>query len=388
MPTELTIRASLVETAEPPITGAEAADNRMRAVRKFADDVSFSKDVGAIDVQVDPKFASTVTRGPLALEQAAGWFEFDIEIPDDLFPVHLGGLQHLVGIVAGDVLPTTTGTVWWRDKKISRFKLSDKLRDEAIARYRPSSHTIPEIRTKFQLPENRPLLAFTFKPRVGVSLAEVKTVAVGLAAAGFDIVEFDTRRLDDPENDIAAWADIQNAMADKAKRPVAFSPNLSIRTDLAVKIATDWCARTTGHPTTLKVDGGLDGLSTIQAIREAITVDPPIITCYPSLRNAFNPFLGSPDVWVDLLSYSGADIIYPGGRPNFNPGRQVNGDERDKGLMEAQGRYRKIVENAWPMPSYAAGPQGGDLHVALHLLGGDTAMFLGDALRGVCCMNR
>jgi ribulose 1,5-bisphosphate carboxylase large subunit-like protein len=379
MPTELTIQAQLEETASG-LTEAEKSLNRVRAAKKLVDDLSYSAEVGGRGLTVDSKFASKLTRGPERLRPAPEWFEFDIEMPDELFPIQLGGLQHLVGILAGDVLPTLTGTVHWKEKRITRFRLSKSLRDEAIARFRPAAHTIPEVRAKFNLPANRPLLAFSFKPRVGVALAEVKPIAVELAAAGFNIVEFDTRRLDNPKNDLGVWVEIQEAMTEKAKGPVAFSPNLSIRTDLAVRAASEWCERTAGHPTTLKVDGGLDGLSTIQAIRETIVKDSPIITCYPSLRSAFGRYLARADVWVDLLSVSGADIIYPGGRPSFGPGRQVSGDHLDKSLTEAQTRYREIIRNEWPMPSFAAGPQAGDLHVALHLLGGDTAMFLGEAL--------
>jgi len=379
MPTELTVQAKFEETASN-LTGQEKSDHRVQAVRKLVDDLSYSTEIGGRGLRVDSKYASTLVRGPEPVGPAPDWFEFDIQMPDELFPVHQGGLQHLVGIVAGDVLPTMTGTVIWKEKRITRFRLSKQLRDNAIARFRPAHHTIPEIRAKFNLPPNRPLLAFSFKPRVGVSLTEVKEVAEKLAAAGFNIVEFDTRRLDDPKNDLEVWAKIQEAMTEKAKGRAAFSPNLSIRTDLAVRAAVDWCERTAGHPTTLKVDGGLDGLSTIQAIRETIVKDPPIVTCYPSLRDSFARYLGSPDAWVDLLAISGADIIYPGRRPNFSPGRQVSGEDLENSLTQSQARYRKFVQEGWPMPTFAAGPQAGDIHVALHLLGDGTAMFLGEAL--------
>jgi hypothetical protein len=165
-------------------------------------------------------------------------------------------------------------------------------------------------------------------------------------------------------------------------RPVAFSPNLSMRTDIALSTAEEWCKRTSDHPTTLKVDGGLDGLATIQAIRANIKENPPIITCYPSIRKSLATYLGGTSVWIELLAISGADIIYPGGRPQFTDdrGRLVAGEDLERSVKQAQVHYRKFIEDGWPMPSYAAGPHAGDLHVALHLLGGSTAMFLGEAL--------
>jgi hypothetical protein len=131
------------------------------------------------------------------------------------------------------------------------------------------------------------------------------------------------------------------------------------------------------------VDGGLDGLSTIQAIRETITDHPPIITCYPTFRKTFAPYLESADAWVEFLAISGADIIYPGGRPTFRDasGRFVAGEDLEKSVMEAQAHYRRFLDRGWPMPSFAAGPpNAGELQVAQHLLGGGTAMFLGEAL--------
>lgn len=385
MPTRLTIEARLVETAQG-LTAQQMSDHRDNAVTRLLDDLSYSTEVGGRGVTVNREFAAKLI-GDRAVTGSDDRFQIDVSLPDELFPVHVGGLQHLVGILAGDVLPTATDTIRWQDATIKDFELSEGLRNEAIGRFRTgTAHSIHEIRKAFKLPPNRPLLAFSFKPRVGVPLVDVQQVAGDLAQAGFNIVEFDTRRLDDPETNLDAWVQIQETMTKRADgRPVAFSPNLSLRTDIALNTAQEWCKRTKGTPTTLKVDGGLDGLSTIQAIRAEIKENRPIITCYPSMRKSLGMYLGRPDDWddwVELLAISGADIIYPGGRPSFRDdrGRLVAGEKLEKSVKQAQARYRKYIEEGWPMPSYAAGPHAGDLHVALHLLGGSTAMFLGDAL--------
>lgn len=399
MPTRVTIVARLEETNKS-LDGGQRADNRDDAIRKLIDDLCYSADLSErrLIVNTDRRLkvdgayaAEMVSRRPIFDGQGNYLFDtIDIRLPDDLFPIHLGGLQHLVGILC-DAVPSATGSIRWKDPKVTSVELSDELRNAAVARFRATAHNIEDIRSAFHLPPFRPLLAYSFKPRVGVKIGEVRQLAGDLAAAGFNIVEFDTRRLEGPgpggaESPLNEWASIQETMNSRAAgRPVSFSPNLSMRTDIAVETAKEWCRLTSGSngPTVIKVDGGLDGLSTIQAIRETITVNPPIITCYPLLRGSLGNALGGADgTWTELLAISGVDIIYPGGRPVFTDsrGRLVSGEGFENSVNRAQRRYKKYLDRKWPMPSFAAGPHVGDLHVAQNLLGGGTAMFLGDAV--------
>ena len=392
MPTRVTIEAYLDETNKN-LTTAQQADNRDSAISKFIDDLSYSREIGGRGINnVDDAFATTLV-GSRRVNDSHGNYAFDtitVELPDALFPVRVGGLQHLVGLLT-DGLPSKTGSLQWKNAKVVSLELSDVLRAEAEARFRTGfAHTIADIRDAFDLRPDRPLLAFSFKPRVGVQYPELEKIAGDLAAAGFNIIEFDTRRIEDPAlgtnpSTVDNWMRIQEVMTRSAKgRPVAFSPNLSTRTDIAVETAMEWCKRMQpNHPTTIKVDGGLDGLSTIQAIREKIKQESPIITCFPLLRRSLSNSLGAgPDGWVDLLAMSGADIIYPGDRPSFTDdrGRIVSGDDLMNSTSRAQRRYKKFMDRGWPMPSFAAGAHAGDIHVAQNLLGGGTAMFLGEAL--------
>jgi hypothetical protein len=68
----------------------------------------------------------------------------------------------------------------------------------------------------------------------------------------------------------------------------------------------------------VKIDGNLDGLSTVQAIRSGTfnLHKQPILTCYPVLKYALQPALGRAG-FVRMLALSGVDIIYPGQSPNF-----------------------------------------------------------------------
>jgi hypothetical protein len=60
-----------------------------------------------------------------------------------------------------------------------------------------------------------------------------------------------------------------------------------------------------------------DGLSACQEVRRMFSnkarLKQPIITCYPLLRGVLSGALGGGSTFVDMLSISGVDIVYPGG---------------------------------------------------------------------------
>lgn len=72
-------------------------------------------------------------------------------------------------------------------------------------------------------------------------------------------------------------------------------------------------------PVVIKIDGGLDGISACQTVRQKYNSEgkfSPIITCYPLLRKQLDNRITG-DFFIKALALSGADIIYPGGRPNL-----------------------------------------------------------------------
>jgi hypothetical protein len=214
--------------------------------------------------------------------------------------------------------------------------------------------------------------------------------------AGFHLVEIDTRnlRLDDEELErLVDLAKEAEKVGDSEGRITRFSPNLSVPGHLAIGYVKQFL-EATKDPVVIKVDGGLDGISSCQAIRTKIdrskfqdkppgalvkSGKTPIITCYPLLRETLGDRV-TKDFFIDALALSGADIIYPGGRPNLYAENSVGGRRSlgvEKGLIEPVRRYHRYVHQGWPMPTVAGGIFAGELHSYYELLGPDVAFFLG-----------
>ena len=175
--------------------------------------------------------------------------------------------------------------------------------------------------------------------------------------------------------------DVAKTVANQNKRcgrVARLSLNLSFSTPKAVEMATrltdglsEFCV--------LKIDGGLDGISTCQNIRKEFAKKnkiQPIITCYPLLRNRLSTAIGK-DTFVKMLVLSGVDIIYPGGAPRFT-GRGGGYRNIDKDtLSNATEKYKSLIEKKFPMPTVAGGIHAGQLHAYYELLGPNVAYFIG-----------
>src|SRR5438045_2745346 len=75
-------------------------------------------------------------------------------------------------------------------------------------RHSVTTHTIDAIRARFRLPEERPLLAFSLKPRVGLSFDETRKITIDVLRAGFNIVELDSRNLALSSAPLDQWIDL------------------------------------------------------------------------------------------------------------------------------------------------------------------------------------
>ena len=310
--------------------------------------------------------------------------EFLFGLPEWMFPVGSGGIQHLVGVLASDAFPSQVENVFVSGVEVKDVEIPDRMLEELHNVFTSKGHTIADIRRHFQLADQKePLVAFSFKPRVGFDMHFARKVTREVVEEGVSIVEFDTRHLQDPRNALPDWTALATAASEAAeskKRVATFAPNLSHQSALAIELALQWCdADAMPGPRVVKVDGGLDGLSIIQGIRSR-SQKQPIITTYPLLRSTLKRYLGSSDAWVRFLSLSGSDIIYPGNRPQFpQEHRRVGGDEV-AGLRAAARRYREFAKVGRPMPSFAAGADPAHLHAAYELLGPEVSYFLGGAI--------
>jgi ribulose 1,5-bisphosphate carboxylase large subunit-like protein len=306
---------------------------------------------------------------------------FRIGLPTKLFPVDAGGLQLLVNLLAGDMFPTETLGCSWSNVHVHSVALPDDLRAEAIQSFRREAHTIDEIRAAFSLSAQWPLMAFSIRPRVGPTFDEMRRMTLDVLAAGFNIVELDSRSLALQSANLDKWIDLGREAAQVGSHVTAFSPNLFIPAPQLIDVVTEWTAQIAPlGPPVVKIDGGLDGLSSLQAVRLTLSgSQSPYITSYPILRNQLGSAIGD-STWAEFLSLSGADIIYPGGRPTFPHERRPVWGSRVQGWSRAARVYDEIIRREWPMPTIAGGVHPGQIQAFYELLGPKVAYFLGGAV--------
>ena len=314
-----------------------------------------------------------------------GEFAFRLRISSDLFDAAHGGLQHFLGVLAGDLFTLQIQGLQLTSIKIEEVRFPDAWEQRILSMYRENTaHSISEIRTAFKLEEDEPLLAFSVKPRLGLRPDALREITLGVLRAGFHIVELDTRNLELDAKSIDALVGLS---ADAAgicggKRVTRFSPNLSVNSMLACELCEKF-RKSTPDPLVVKVDGGLDGISTCQQLRTVYRRDPqkpnsdtPIITTYPLLHRLMQDRLGD-DTYLRALVWSGSDIIYPGGAPNLGGAYRNLDYAAIDGLSKSVKRYLAFVDVGRPMPTIAAGVYPGQLQAYYELLGPNVAYFLG-----------
>ena len=156
--------------------------------------------------------------------------EFTLRLPATMFPLGSGGLQHLVGVLASDAFPSRAGTCILRRVEVKEVTLPDTFEMDARKLFHSGGQTIDTIRSVFSLEENEPLIAFSFKPRVGFNLQYANTITREVVGAGVRLVEFDTRNLQDPASALDEWATLAETASGSGKvhgEVATFAPNLS-----------------------------------------------------------------------------------------------------------------------------------------------------------------
>jgi ribulose 1,5-bisphosphate carboxylase large subunit-like protein len=298
-----------------------------------------------------------------------------------MFPVDHHGFQHLIGVLAGDLFYFEMPQYKLNNFIVNHLNLGSLARD-AERHYRENkSYSIQEIREKFKLNSEEPLLAFSLKPRLGLSSKAIEKLALDITKEKFHIVELDTRNLPTDTQFFQELVEVAKTVTfknERCGRVAHLSLNLSFSTPKAIEMAiqltdalSDFCM--------LKIDGGLDGISTCQNLRKVFAERnkiQPIITCYPLLRNRLSTAIGE-DTFVEMLVLSGVDIIYPGGAPRLTgQGGGYRNIDKDR-LSTATEKYRKLIRKGFPMPTVAGGIHAGQLHAYYELLGPDVAYFIG-----------
>jgi len=313
-----------------------------------------------------------------------GILPFRLELNAKYFLNLQAGLQHLVNVLCGDLfgraLLDIRGQVQVRGVDLGQVGKTFE------THYRQRSNDIKGIRSKFKLDDAEaiygsrnarlklPLLAFSVKPRNGLDRITFKRIAIGVLKAGFNLVEVDVRNIDFWDEQ---WRDTYHEVAKVAlgitSHVARFSLNLSAPGNIALDMASKFADLHNGSgPWVVKVDGGLDGLSTIQALRTMFVDRQPIITCYPILDSVLTPRIGA-STFRDMLIASGVDIIYPGGAPRIGSGDYVDIEHAERGYRN----YWKLITRGWPMPSIAGGVHAGQLPTYYEMFGPNIAFFIG-----------
>jgi hypothetical protein len=104
-------------------------------------------------------------------------YQFWLSLAVALFPPVPAGLQHLIGILAGDLFQMRMEGVGNVSSRITEVRLPDGYREDLQRTFRDRKglpHRIGEIRSRFRLKKGEPLLAFSFKPRFGIKYDYLK----------------------------------------------------------------------------------------------------------------------------------------------------------------------------------------------------------------------
>lgn len=319
--------------------------------------------------------------------------QFEVKVDMELFPPEYGGVDHLLGILAGDLWSASNYGLFIKTMS-TRVANHDVWLEKVYNTFRKGkAHSQADIRNLFKLSDGYPLFGFNIKPRVGLPPADFKSKVIAAAKGGIHIIEADSRSLEHLDMSEAAKLCKLSAEAGGKSRISRYSPNLSVGPDMAVKLYKQYVAKLrelrVEPPYVIKIDGGFNGIATVQAIRKLINIQQPIITSYPYLRRHFNNLV-SHDFYIQMLAYSGVDILYPGERPNL-PSEK---DKDDQQVIDPSGdfkhsinrynknyeKYKEEPEKHFPLWSIAGGINAGEIYTYTYLLKGNFSFFLGSAI--------
>ena len=288
------------------------ADNKPVSFRReeFTQLIRRIKEDGAAETWIKPAglFAVTGKRPEqIALDYGVELVSQDpkkgtarLRFPVDNFDFSFGGIPHLLGTIAGDIL----GYPEIATAKVERLELPSNV----LSHFRGPGCGIHGVRKLLGGTDGRPLIAFTVKPRLGLRPEDYAAWCVEAAKGGADIVE-DDERLVSPEY----------CRIDKRVEAVlsAFTKNKIRKTVYSVNI-------TGNHWKTLekaeqlrnkgikmfKLDVLPAGFSTLQALSNQLKGQNVPITVYPGMGFLFNAISSS--ILRYLTRLSGGDIVYAG----------------------------------------------------------------------------
>ena len=282
-------------------------DNHQETIESFARDISwgtFVDDLKAIefisDIQKKVKvYEPTIEPKFTAVEKK----EFKLVFRDDVFNFESEGIDHFIGTVAGDVLLyRNIETIEVADFNFTTDKFKNFFKGPNVG--------IEKLYTEFLKKTlkgvKRPIIAYSVKPRMGMTVEDYKKIYKEAAKGGIDIIEDDERLIDPiycPFNErINAMAEVQSKYGTK------FSANITGPIFQMIKRLI--YAHKKGIEF-VKIDVMVTGFDALKIIANFIRVrlnSEVAITCYPDANGMYRKL--SREFILKMARLCGADIIY------------------------------------------------------------------------------
>lgn len=221
-----------------------------------------------------------------------------LEFPVDNFDFNYAGIPLLLGTIAGDILSYP---------ELYSINIADiHFPEEVEDFFKGPKCGISGVRELLKV-YDRPILAFTAKPRLGLTPEEYAKLLVEVAKGGVDIVEDDERLVNPVYCNIIDRAEaVLKAFKNNGIKTI-YSVNITGNANKAVEMAEKLIDLGIKM---LKIDVLPAGFAELQAVSEFLhekKYDVPI-TVYPGMGQVYKCF--SKKVILKLARMAGADIIY------------------------------------------------------------------------------
>ena len=253
-----------------------------------------------------------------------------VRIPAKNIDWQYNGVSALLSLVAGGVLGSSGVG---KDMRVRSVNLSPSIRTQ----FSGPTLGICGIRKLCKV-DDRPIVTFTVKPRLGLNDDQFTTLCVEVAKGGVDIIEDDERLSNQEYSRLIDRAGKTINALNNLNLDTLYSPNISGRADKIVYVAEELIKI---GVKLLKIDVLPVGFSGLQAVAEWLQSNNKEvgITVYPAMNKLFERGM-SRNFILDLCRLCGADMVYAG-IPTFQ--ESVNRSQ-DSALFYKTAEYHRLLK--------------------------------------------
>ncbi|RCX19510.1 ribulose 1,5-bisphosphate carboxylase large subunit-like protein [Anaerobacterium chartisolvens] len=289
--------------------GKFSGDVSIEALRSFARDVSwgtYADELTAIDKTIDgwesvKDFQPSIEPEYLASDKK----QFTLTFKDDFFNFESEGVDHFIATIAGDVLTYS----YFYKIQVADFCLNSDVYREY---FKGPNIGIDRIYKEFLkdtvITDLRPIVAFSIKPRMGLTIDKLKKVCEEVSKGEIDIIEDDERIIDPIYCPFTSRVDIMANLQRSYK--TKFSVNITGSIEKMIERLR--YAHSKGIKF-VKIDVLVTGFDSLRLVSEYIRtkLDSQVaITCYPDAIGMYRHL--SREFILKMSRLCGADIIYTG----------------------------------------------------------------------------